>query len=46
MYKENKNARYPFYEVRLERLIELMSNLPKGRCLDAVCGMFKAMLPF
>lgn len=46
MYKENKNARYPFYEVRLERLIELMSNLPKGRCLDAGCGMAKAMLPF
>ena len=46
MYKENDTVRYPFYEVRLERLMEIMSNLEKGKCLDAGCGMAKAMLPF
>ena len=46
MYKENDTVRYPFYEVRLERLIEIMSNLEKGKCLDAGCGMAKAMMPF
>lgn len=38
-------ARYPFYETRLERLIELLAALPKGRILDAGCGGGQCMIP-
>lgn len=37
-YGRNPDQRYPQYEIRLERLMEILSPLPRGRLLDAGCG--------
>lgn len=37
-YSEESGMRYPFYEIRMDRLIDILSTLKKGKILDAGCG--------
>ncbi|OJX68196.1 class I SAM-dependent methyltransferase [Magnetospirillum sp. 64-120] len=37
-YGTNPSVRYPTYEVRRERILELLQDRPRGRLLDAGCG--------
>jgi SAM-dependent methyltransferase len=43
-YGRSPDSRYPFYEVRRERVMDIVASLPKGRCLDAGCGGGQVML--
>ncbi len=44
-YGSSPDTRYPFYETRRDRLIEILRGLKKGRCLDAGCGGGQILLP-
>ncbi len=43
-YDTNPDERYPFYEVRRDRLLEDLEKRPKGRLLDAGCGAAQILI--
>jgi cyclopropane fatty-acyl-phospholipid synthase-like methyltransferase len=51
-YRENayrhleKQTRYPFYEVRLDLVMDMIHDFPCGRVLDAGCGGGRVLLEF
>ena len=51
-YRENaykhkeKSTRYPFYEVRLNLVEDMIKNLPCGKMLDAGCGGGNVLIHF
>jgi 2-polyprenyl-3-methyl-5-hydroxy-6-metoxy-1,4-benzoquinol methylase len=41
-----KSDRYPFFEVRLNLMLDMVRDLPKGRLLDAGCGGGSILIRF
>jgi ubiquinone/menaquinone biosynthesis C-methylase UbiE len=43
-YEKPKEVRYPFFEVRMDRLLEILDELKIARILDAGCGSGEILL--
>jgi SAM-dependent methyltransferase len=43
-YEDGGDTRYPFYETRRDRVLELLAGGPAGRLLDAGCGAGQLMV--